>query len=130
MNIRYRKTMGIIYILVGILFACMYFVIALGGGKASVTPLVFAFLAILFGILFLTRTYFVLNEDGLVLYAILGPAKTVYKIQSLKDIEIENKTVYVTQEGKRTKIPIAVWMVEKKDWQAFVQKVNEAKQSQ
>lgn len=126
MRIRYRKTVGVIYILLGILFAYMYFAIALSGQKVCMA-LVAAFITILFGILFLTRTYFVLNEDSLVLYAILGPAKTVYKIQSLKDIEIENSTIFCTQDGKRKKIPITVWMVEKKDWQAFVQKVNEAK---
>lgn len=123
MNIRYNKTVGIIYIVVGIIFACMYFPITLNGGRGS-TLLTVGFVGIMFGVLFLTRTYFVLNEDSLVINAILGPAKTIYKLQSFKDIEIENNVIYINQGGDRKKITISTWMVDKKEWQAFLEKVK------
>lgn len=115
--------MGIIFIVVGVMFACIYFIIALNGGKGS-TLLTVGFISIMFGVLFLTRTYFVLNDDSLVLKAILGSAKTTYKFQSIKNIEIENNKIYINQDGKREKLTISTWMIDKKDWQAFLQKVK------
>lgn len=125
MKIRYSKSVGIIYILSGFLFSCVYLLISLAEGNGSML-LTVGFIGILFGILFLTRTYFVLNEDGLVLNAILGPAKTTYKFQSLKELEVENKQVYLNQDGKRRKLSMAAWLADKNDWQAFVQKIKDA----
>jgi len=103
----------------------VYLLISLAEGNGSML-LTVGFIGILFGILFLTRTYFVLNEDGLVLNAILGPAKTTYKFQSLKELEVENKQVYLNQDGKRRKLNMAAWLADKNDWQAFVQKIKDA----
>lgn len=125
MKIRYSKSVGIIYILSGVLFSCVYLLVSVSGGKGS-TPLVVGFIGIMFGILFLTRTYFVVNEDGLVLNAILGSAKTTYKFQSLKELEVENKQIYLNQDGKRKKLSISAGLADKNDWQAFLQKIKDA----
>jgi hypothetical protein len=128
MKMRYKKAMGVIYIAMGTLFSCIYFLIALNGGKGSVL-LTMGFVVIMFGVLFLTRTYFVVNDDSLVLNAILGPAKTTYKFQSVKDLEIDENKVYITQNGKRQKINISAWMVDKRDWQAFKEKIKSTTQN-
>ncbi|MBL8080576.1 MAG: hypothetical protein JNM55_21575 [Anaerolineales bacterium] len=125
MKIRYSKSVGIIYILTGVLFSCVYLLISLADGKGSML-LTVGFIGIMFGILFLTRTYFVLNEDGLVLSAILGSAKTTYKFQSLKELEVDNKQVYLNQDGKRRKLSISAGLADKNDWQAFLQKIKDA----
>lgn len=125
MKIRYSKSVGIIYILTGVLFSCVYLLISLADGKGSML-LTVGFIGILFGILFLTRTYFVLNEDSLVFHAILGPAKTTYKFQSLKELEVEKKQMYLNQDGKRKKLYISAGLADKNDWQAFLQKIKDA----
>lgn len=125
MKIRYSKSVGIIYILAGVLFSCVYLLISLMEGNGSML-LTVGFIGIMFGILFLTRTYFVLNEDSLVLNAILGPAKTTYKFQSLKELEVENKQIYLNQDGKRKKLSISAGLADKNDWQAFLQKIKDA----
>ncbi len=125
MKIRYSKSVGIIYILSGFLFSCVYLLISLAGGKGS-TPLIVGFIGILFGILFLTRTYFVVNDDSLVLNALIGPVKTTYKFGSFKELEVVNKQVYLNQDGKRRKLNMAAWLADKNDWQAFVQKIKDA----
>ena len=125
MKIRYSKSVGIIYILTGVLFGCVYLLISLAEGNGSML-LTVGFIGIMFGILFLTRTYFVLNEDSLVLSAILGPAKTTYKFSSLKELEVENKQIYLNQDGKRKKLSISAGLADKNDWQAFLQKIKNA----
>lgn len=123
MKMRYNKTMGIIYIIAGVIFSLIYFVISLNGGKGAVF-LTVGFVGILFGILFLTRTYFVFNDDSLILNAIIGSNKVTYKFQSAKEIEIDNQKIYLNQNGKRQQINISTWMIEKSDLQVFLQKIK------
>ncbi len=123
MKMRYKRSVGILAILVGILEAGVY--LLMGIGSSSISLLVPGFIAVLLGVLFLQRTYFIVNDDSLVFHALLGPTKRTYKFSSLKELEIENDNIFVTANGKRQKF-ISGWWVENKDWQAFLQKINSA----
>lgn len=123
MKIRYKKSIGIISIVLGVLFGCLYFVLALFG-ESTVILTTLGFLGILFGVLLLSRPYFELNQNSLVLFAILGPAKTIYPIQSHQDIKVENNKVSILKDGQSQPISISAWMVDKNDWQAFLKKVE------
>ena len=123
MKVRYKKAAGVINIVLGIIFACFYFVFALSGKNGS-PLLTVGFLEIMFGVLFLTRTYFVVNDNDLIFHAILGPAKTTYQFQSFKDIKMENNKVTVIKDGKSQSVPISAWLADKNDWHAFMQKIN------
>lgn len=127
MKVRYNKALAIINILLGVILACLYLILAIVG-KRETSPLILGVLGILFGILLVSRPYFVLADDMIILYALLGPAKTVYPFKSLKDIEIQGKKVLISQEDASPRaVPLARWMADKKDWQAFLEKVNAAK---
>jgi len=123
MKMRYKKAIGVINIVLGIIFSCFYFVIALNG-KSGSTLLTIGLVEIMFGVLFLTRTYFVVNENNLILHSILGPAKTTYQFQSFKDIKVENNKVAIFKDSKSRSIPISAWMADKKDWLSLLQKIN------
>ncbi|MBI9050850.1 MAG: hypothetical protein JEZ00_15625 [Anaerolineaceae bacterium] len=123
MKIRYKKSMGIIFIVVGIMLSCIYFAMALNENNGSML-LTTGFLLILFGVLTLTRIYFEITENVLIIYAILGPGKTSYTFASPDEFEIEDNKVFLNQNGKRSKLPISAWMVEKQDWQLFIEKIN------
>ena len=120
---RYKKSMEIFLILLGVLEVCVYLLI--GIGSSSISLLILGFVVILFGVLFLQRIYFVVNTDSLVFHGLLGSAKRTYKFLSLKELGIENNNIFMTIDGKHKKI-ISGWWVEKNDWQAFLQKINSA----
>lgn len=124
MKIHYKKTTGVLYIVIGIIFACLYLMFALANGKGNITLLIVGVLGILFGILFLTRTYFIVNDGSLVLNALLGPAKTTYSFRSLKELELEKNRIFLIQNGKRKKLGISARMADKNEWEAFLQKIN------
>ncbi len=123
MKMRYKRTIGIFAILIGILEAGIY--LWIGIGSSSISLLAPGFIAILLGILFLQRTYFIVNDDSLVFHALLGPTKRTYKFSSLKEFEIQNDNIFVTINGKRQKFISGGW-VENNDWQAFLQKIKSA----
>ena len=123
MKMRYKRSVGILAILIGVLEAGVY--LLMGIGSSSINLLVPGFIAILLGVLFLQRTYFIVNDDSLVFHALLGPTKRTYKFSSLKELEIENDNIFVTVNGKRQKL-ISGWWVENSDCQAFLQKIKSA----
>jgi hypothetical protein len=120
---RYKKSIGIFAILIGVLDAGVFLLI--GIGSSSIGLFIPGVIAILLGVMFLQRTYFTVNEDSLVFQALLGSTKSTYKFSSLKEFEIENNNIFVTVNGKRQKF-ISGWWVENDDWQAFLKKINRA----
>ena len=123
MKMHYKKSLGILSLLLGILEVCVFLLI--GIGSSPIYLLIPGFIAILFGILLLQGTYFSVNDDSLVFYALIGPAKRTYKFLSLKELEMENNNIFLTMNGKR-KIIVSGWWVENNDWQAFLQKIKSA----
>lgn len=125
MTVRYNKTVGVISIVLGALFGCLYFVIALAGGQTTVSPMVAGVLGILFGILFLSRPYFTLAEDNLTLYALLGPAKTVYSFPPPARLQARGKKIVIVQpDGKEQAVPLTAWVADPKDWGAFLSRLG------
>ena len=118
--------MSLISLAAGIVLSWIHFSIAGNTGNGSLL-LTAGFLLLVFCLLTVTRPYFSVNDTSLELRAILGPGKTTYSFESINDLEIDNNQVYFSHNGERKAINIASWMVEKKDWQAFVDKVNFAR---
>ena len=116
--------MGFIYIFFGVVFGCLYLAIVLGDAEPSITPITSGFILLLLGVLFLTRKYFEYDENSLTLYNMLGNVKSKYKFSSLQDIELEGKKLYVVQGDSRKKNYITAYMVDKEDWQAFLDKIT------
>jgi hypothetical protein len=125
MEIRYSKAMALACLVIGGVLAGLYF-IGTPDGDNGTTLVTVGFIGILLGALFFTRTYCVLNEDSLVVNAILGPGKTIYEFESLKELVVEDNKIFLVQNGNRQKINISVWMIEKKDWLALQQKINQS----
>ena len=106
---RYKKSVGIFLILLGALEAGFY--LWIGIGNSSIILLVMGFIIILFGVLFLQKTYFIVNEDSLVFQALLGPSERTYKFMSLKEFEIENNNIFVTKVNERFNTNLILWII-------------------
>ena len=125
MKFHYRKAWGIIFIILGLLITCVFCSFEVTGKSSSAIGAP-AFVLFLFGILFLTRPYFILNDSSLVLCGLLGFGNTTYQISSIKELIIEKNNIYLNQNGKRQKINISIGMIDKKEWQAFLNKYEES----
>lgn len=115
MNIHYNKLVGkIIVIISGLLILI---------SPLSINSLVnFAWL--LLGLSFLKKTYFVVEENKLILNSLLGPLKKIYEFDSVCNLIIKDNKVYIQQDNKRKKIGITKYLVDKNDWNSFVSKIN------
>lgn len=126
MEVRYNRLMSLISLVIGIVLSWVHFANSGATGNGSLT-LTAGFLLLVFCLLTMTRPYFTVTDTSLELRAILGPGKTTYTFESMKELEIDNNQVYFNHNGERKAINIAAWMVEKNDWQKFVDKVNFAR---
>src|SRR5689334_11195841 len=126
MKIRYSQSMGIIFLVVGIALVGIYFLVAWNMKYGSTIQLL-GFMGIFWGVVFLRKTYFVVNDKSLVIYAILGSSEVTHTFKSLKELVInENKLYLVKKDGERQKINIQLGMVEKSDWQELRGKLKSA----
>lgn len=129
MKVHYNKGMGVGFLILGIILlvlACLT-----GGGGRNPFTGIMGFFEVWFGIGYLTGTYFFFDETKLEVYHVMfgsGSVIAKYEFQSLEEIEIDKggvfDRVFLNQNGERERMKISPWMVDKKDWQTFLQKIN------
>lgn len=64
-----------------------------------------------------TRIYFTIQEDRILLHALVGPLTRTFHFNSLEDVSLEGNNLYIIQNGKRIKLPISRWIVDPGDWE-------------
>ncbi|HFC10277.1 MAG TPA: hypothetical protein ENJ54_10585 [Chloroflexi bacterium] len=125
MTIHHRKLWGILALVIGFFPALSGLLILLGHGNGS-SALITGGLVILFGIALLTQPYFEVHDHNIILYSLVG-TKEVIEFNSLQDVEIKNNKVYVRlPNGKVKRVQASRFMAAKRDWETFVQKVQQA----
>jgi hypothetical protein len=62
------------------------------------------------------RPYFTIEQDKLVLHSFIGPLTRTFAFGSQQDITVEGNSLYLNQNGKRTKIPVSKSITEPGDW--------------
>ena len=78
-------------------------------------------LFIVFGILFLTRSYVEVWKDALLIKPLIGLGVKRYVYRSAKDFSIEKDEVYLINSDTRQKLPISIWLVDKRGWTSFLE---------
>jgi hypothetical protein len=72
-----------------------------------------------FGAAFLTRPYLQVDDQALIVRALIGPAQETYHLEAADVVEFEGKRVFLVRRGERRKIGVTRWMADKGDWAAF-----------
>ncbi len=125
MTIHHRKLWGILALVIGFFPALSGLLVLLTHGN-GISALITGGLMILYGIALITQPYFEVHDNNITLYSLLG-AKDVTEFDSLRDVEIKKNKVYVhLPDGKVKRVRVSKFMAAKRDWEAFVQKVQQA----
>ena len=80
----------------------------------------FILVLIIRGFLFLKIPYFIISKKGLIIYNRLGGKQKHYKYSSLKDIQIENQSLYLKQSSKAKKIRISKIFINSNNWDKLI----------
>lgn len=124
MKIGYKKVWGVVFLMLSGLACC--FVVAFNQTGETVPAVVVSsfWLFIVFGILFLTRSYVEVWKDSLLIKPLLGSRGKRYDFQSAKDFSIEKDDVFLINKGTRQKLPVSSWLVDKRGWKSFLEWVK------
>ncbi|MBI9050851.1 MAG: hypothetical protein JEZ00_15630 [Anaerolineaceae bacterium] len=126
MKVHYRKSIGLFYLVVGIIFS-IYALLTLDQGTSAIIILGFGIGLILISIQLLAGCLFKLDEHKLIINSIIGIPMSTHQFESIKDLEIVDKTVYLYQNESLKKISLTAWMANQREWQAFVEKLGNPK---
>lgn len=96
---------------------CLSLLLMLVAGNLLVGPLISGGVAVLAGIMMLSRTYFEIGGGVLIVYAMIGPAQRRYPYDSLKDFRFEGNKLFIGAK----KVGVARSQADARDWQAFVE---------
>ena len=120
MKIGYKKVWGVLCLMLSGLACCL--VVAFNQtGEAIPMAIVGGFwLFIVLGILLLTRSYVEIWKDILLIKPLIGSGVKRYEYQSSKDFFIENNVVFLINNDTRQKLPVSLWLADKRGWVAFL----------
>lgn len=121
MKIGYNKYWGLLFLMLGGLNCCAA-VIFVRADEAIPTVFVGSFwMLVLLGALFFTRSYVEIRKDSLLIKPLIGSWAKRYGFQSAKDFSIEGRDVFVMHNGARQKLPVALWLADRRGWASFLE---------
>lgn len=101
--------------------------LALGRPVLLVGPITFAGGGLLLAGLWLLRgaTYVLVEDDRLVVHALIGPLTRTYRFSSFREVELRDGAVFITTNGSPRRIPIHRAQANADDWRAFERLVHQ-----
>jgi len=73
-----------------------------------------------FGIAVLARPYLIVDENAVVVKALIGPAQVTYGLGAADIIEFDGRRVFlVNQSGRRRLRGVTGWLANRHDWATF-----------
>ena len=116
MRVRFSRAAGVacvtgatVFCLLGILSSHVSFV-------GVMAPVVF----LAFGIAVLTRPYLIIDENAVVVRALIGPAQEAYNVGAADIIEFNGTRVFlINASGRRPLRGVMRWLAHRRDWAAF-----------
>lgn len=115
MRVRYDKRIGIVCLAAAIILGALAAVSDDVSFVGALTPI--AFLG--FGVAFLTRPYLLVDDQALIVRALIGPAQETYRFEAADAVEFDGKRVFLIRTNERHKLCVRGWMADRRDWAAF-----------
>jgi len=120
MKIGYKKIWGVLCFMLILLNCCLTAAFVQIDGAAPPAFAGFFWVSILYGILLLTRNYIEIGKGTLLIKSLTGLRTKRYVYRSVNDFSIEKDRVFIMNNGTRQKLPVALWLVDKRGWASFL----------
>jgi hypothetical protein len=109
--------MGIIFIVLGVIN------ILLGGWLLLLGRFSFSFvlglLITLIGYMYLTRPYFTVEKDAVIVPALMGTRERVSRFQTPDEVRLDGNKLMVRDNGNWKRVPVYRWMSDPAGWKAL-----------
>ena len=116
MRVRHSRLIGIAWVIAAVVFGVLAFLSDNVSFVGAMTPV--AFLG--FGIAVLTRPYLIVDEDTVIVKALIGSTQETYRLSPADRLEFDGKRVFLVNEsGHRRLRGVTGWLANRRDWAAF-----------
>lgn len=124
MKIYYKQFWGVMFIVMG---AALLFLnlMLLNLGSIRIMQLALSFFIAIIGILYLTRPYFELRTNEIVLFNLFGMELKTYRFDSLQQIQVLDGKIYINNENESRKVRLNRSMARTEDWEKFIRTIRD-----
>jgi hypothetical protein len=117
MRVRHSRLIGVACIIAAVAFGLLALLSDSVSFVGALAPV--AFLG--FGIAILTRPYLIIDENAVVVKAVIGTAQETYGLITGDVIEFDGTRVFAVNEGRRRRLRgVTGWLAHQRDWSAFL----------
>ncbi len=112
----YRKAWAYLFIILSTI--CIGIFVAAYFMKVQVNILNYipALMCMLLGFSYLQKKYFSIKGNTFTIYSLFGSAHKTYRFKEFSDIIIDGDKIFISADGKKTRVRINKSMTDKDDW--------------
>jgi len=116
MRVRHSRLIGIACIIAAVVFGLL----ALLSDRVSLVGAMTPVALLGFGIAVLTRPYVIVDDDTVIVKALIGSAQETYRLSPADLLELDGTRVFlITKSGRRRLRGVMGWLANRHDWAAF-----------
>ncbi|MCA9903756.1 MAG: hypothetical protein KC547_07855 [Anaerolineae bacterium] len=118
MIVRYNRLLGVMFLIFGGINLFLGGWLFLLQREFNIS-LVLGVIIFIIALLYLSRPFFIVEADAVVIPAMLGPVKRTFPYTSLT---LQDNQVIAEHNGQSRRVPISRWMSHRPDWDAFAER--------
>jgi hypothetical protein len=116
MRVRFSRVAGIACVM----GAAVFGVLALLSSNVSLVGAMMPVAFLGFGIAVLARPYVIVDEDAVIVKALIGSSQEMYPLSAADLLELDGTRVFlVNKSGRRRLRGVTGWLASSRDWDAF-----------
>lgn len=122
MQVRYNPIVAYIMLGLGLLnLGLGLWLLMLGSFSTSI---IIGVVVAAVGMGYLNRPYFYVEDNQIVLPALLGPVKRTFSFATSDDLRIENNRIQVNNGRNWKRVPVYRWLSHGEDWKSFLKELH------
>jgi hypothetical protein len=125
MTLRYNRTVAIIMLILAVINVVLGLWLVLLGSRSILS----LFLAVVIGFVaygYFTKPYLLVEQNEIVLPALLGPARRSYSFRTPDDVKFEDNKLFVRNGERWKRVPVYRWLSDPEGWAALKQRFTRA----
>ncbi len=112
----YRKSWAYLFIVLSTICIGIFVLAYVMRVRVSFFNYIPALMCMLLGFSYLQKKYFSIKGNTITVYSLFGSAHKYYRFKEFSDIIVDNDKIYISADGKKTRVRINKGMTDKEDW--------------
>lgn len=123
MKVYYNQAWGIFFVVFGVILVGLNLMLLnMGAGRGF--QVFFCLFITFIGIMYLTKPYFELRLNEIVLFNLFGMEIKRYAFNNISQLQVLDGKIYLNMDGNSKKLRLSKYMSRQTDWDSFIRAIN------